>query len=328
MPDVGGAPAQTAPKMSELKAHNHLLDDRAALDAAWEADGYWFFRDVLDREAVGRLRAVFTDELERQGVIDPVGEASTEGSVRYNGASLEDYPFRMEPIARLAPWRSFVAQPKIEAFFTRLLGDKPFWVPTVEYRVTPPTEDPSRARLDAIHQDGPYSPGIPFRICWIPLAEIDADVGGLTLAEGLTDRINRHPLDKGSNTAIPVEDIPADRWRRATYRAGDVLLMHLWTPHSGLSNLSDRFRMSMDHRVMSVADRCPLVGDVAAISEEYVKVRSQGRDTLLSIDPDTYVRNNVGQKLSGRGIMDFFHVGDPVIVAYEGDRASVVRPPH
>jgi hypothetical protein len=86
--------------------------------------------------------------------------------------------------------------------------------------------------------------------------------------------------------------------------------------------------MSMDHRVMSVADRCPLVGDVAAISEEYVKVRSQGRDTLLSIDPDTYVRNNVGQKLSGRGIMDFFHVGDPVIVAYEGDRASVVRPPH
>jgi hypothetical protein len=45
--------------MEELQVCNALLGNRAALDAAWQRDGYWFFRDVLDQGAVARLRAVF-----------------------------------------------------------------------------------------------------------------------------------------------------------------------------------------------------------------------------------------------------------------------------
>lgn len=48
--------ADDLPTMQELKTRNHLLDDKAALNAAWEQDGYWFFRDVLDKQAVARLR--------------------------------------------------------------------------------------------------------------------------------------------------------------------------------------------------------------------------------------------------------------------------------
>ena len=47
-----------APKTHEPKVHNHLLGDHAALDEAMDRDGYWFFRDVLDRDAVARLRGV------------------------------------------------------------------------------------------------------------------------------------------------------------------------------------------------------------------------------------------------------------------------------
>jgi hypothetical protein len=314
--------------MGELRTHNHLLGDLGALDAAWEADGYWFFRDVLDRDAVGRLRAVFVAELERQGVVDPVGEASSEKSVRYNGSSLARFPHRMEPLAQLAPWRAFVAEPPIHAFFTRLFGEEPFWVPVVEYRATPPAQAADQPRFDGVHQDGPYSPGIPFRICWIPLAEIDADIGGLALVEGLTERINRHPLDGGSNTKIPLAALPADRWRRTTYQAGDLLLMNLWTPHSGLSNVSDRFRLSLDHRVMARSDRCPYVGELKAISEDAVTLVSEGREVTLRIAPDTYVRNDFGVKLKGAAIPDFFRPGQEVIVAFEGDTATVVRPPH
>src|SRR5581483_3085536 len=36
------------PPMRERSVSNHLLGNRAALDAAWDRDGYWFFRDVLD----------------------------------------------------------------------------------------------------------------------------------------------------------------------------------------------------------------------------------------------------------------------------------------
>ena len=272
--------------MTPLKSHNHLLDDHQALAQAWERDGYWFFKDVLDKEAVARLRAVYIEELERQGVIDPVGSADTSRSVRYNGASLERYPFRMEPLAAKAPWREFVAQPPIQAFFTRLFGCAPFWVPIAEYRAIPPIANKGRERFDALHQDGPYSPGIPFRICWIPLAEIDQDIGGMAICEGLTEQINRHPLVAGSNVAIPAQDLPAERWRHTTCQAGDLLLMNLWTPHSGLSNLSERFRLSLDLRVMESSARCPIVGHVQSITaQQVVVVDESGEDYLY---PDTF----------------------------------------
>lgn len=318
------------PKTQELKTHNHLIGNKAALDEAWEQDGYWFFRDVLDKAAVARLRQNWISELETQKVIDPVGDASTEKSVRYNGGSLETYPFRMEPIAAKRPWPEFVAEKPINDFFTRLFQDDPFWVPIVEYRATPPQQDKSKPRIDAIHQDGPFSPGLPFRICWIPLAEIDADTGGLMLAEGMASgKASYHPkTENGSNGPIPLEAIPADRWRRTTYQAGDVLLMNLWTPHTGLTNQSDRFRLSMDHRVMAKGDDCPIVGHIEEISQSHVVVRNDTGQHRLSVDRDTYVRNTVGQKLNGTEITDFYKAGSEVIIAYDGDRASVVRPPH
>lgn len=313
----------------ELKTHNHLLGDLAALNQAWERDGYWFFRDVLDKGAVGRLRDEYIRELERFEVIDPVGDASTERSVEYNGKSLEGFPFRMEPLAAREPWRAFAAEPPIHDFFTRLFEDEPFWVPVAEYRATPPAQNKTGSRLDGIHQDGPYSPGIPFRICWIPLAEIDEDVGGLVLAEGLTEKINRHPPNaSGSHTMVPLENIPADRWRHTTYRAGDLLLMNLWTPHSGVTNVSNRFRLSMDHRIMARGDRCPIVGEIVSITPEGVEARDKQGVHRFSIDADTYVRNHMGEKLSGDDIARFFQPSKPVIIAFDGKRASVVRPTH
>jgi hypothetical protein len=317
-----------APAMSELKTHNHLLGDLKGLDRAWLQDGYWFFKAVLDRGAVARLRGKYVAELERHGVIDPPGGAPTEQGVRYNGRALEDFPVRMEPLAKREPWREFAAEPAIHEFFTRLLGAEPFWVPVAEYRATPPTGDRQRARFDYVHQDGPYSPGIDFRILWIPLARIDPDVGGLALAEGLTEKINRHLIVDGTNKAIPVEALPADSWRRTTYEAGDVLLMNLWTPHTGLSNLSDRFRLSLDIRIMAQTDRCPIIGKILKISPTALTIQDAGQAVDLRIGPDTYARNHMGEKLSAQGIVDFFQIGATAIVAHEGGLATVVRPTH
>lgn len=202
-------------------------------------------------------------------------------------------------------------------------------MPVVEYRATPPAQDRNRGRLDGIHQDGPYSPGIPFRIYWIPLAEIDEDIGGLMCAEGLTEEVNRHPIeDDGSNSMIPPGDFPADCWRRTTYQAGEFLLMNQWTPHSGISNMSDRFRLSLDHRVMAKRDKCPIVGDVVSIAPDQIEVRNMSGVTPLRIDRDTYVRNHMGQKLSDEEIVNYFRPGSAVIIAHDGDMATVVRPPH
>jgi ectoine hydroxylase-related dioxygenase (phytanoyl-CoA dioxygenase family) len=317
------------PELGELKVHNHLLGDHSALDVAWKSDGYWFFKDVLDKAAVGRLRDEYVRELEGQAVIEPSGATSTERSVVYNGNSLEKFPFRMEPLAARAPWRAFAADPAIHAFFTRLLGNEPFWVPIAEYRATPPATDPHKRRLDYVHQDGPYSPGIDFRILWIPLAEIDRDTGGLILAEGLTEQVNRHRIaSDGTNHEIPVEDLPANSWRHTTYQAGDVLLMNLWTPHTGLSNVSNRFRLSLDLRIMSTADRCPAIGEIKAISPSSLVMDVNGQSLSLRILPDTYVRNHMGQKLSPAATVEYFTPGSTAIVGHSDGVATVVRPPH
>ena len=78
------------PPMREFNLSNHLLDNHAALEAAWDRDGYWFFRDVLDKDAVARLRAVYLKVLGDLGVIDT---GRTDAAV-YNGASLETFPDR------------------------------------------------------------------------------------------------------------------------------------------------------------------------------------------------------------------------------------------
>jgi hypothetical protein len=310
--------------MEELHVSNALLGNRAALDAAWERDGYWFFRDVLDQGAVARLRAVFVAELATLGVADP-----TDAKVRYNGASLEGFPFRMEPLVAKRPWREFTAEPPIREFFRRLLDDEPFWIPTVEYRATPPTADRSRSRFDVVHQDGFYNEGIPFRICWIPLAEIDEDIGGIVLAEGMHRGPCLHDLSQPPLFPVPDGAVPQSAWRRAHYRPGDVLLMDINTPHSGLANHSDRFRLSMDIRVMGASGDIPLVGRITSISSNAVSVRGDdGRCGRFAVDADTYCRGIDGKKVPLDEIPLHVQVGDEAIVAARNGRATLIRPPH
>lgn len=330
MQTAGIAAAGGVPPVSDLKTHNHLLGNREALDEAWARDGYWLFRDVLDQGALARLRRAYFAELERLGVADPVeDDRSTEAGIRYNGASLADFPVHFSPKAKGLAWRNFVDEAPIKAFFTELLGDEPFWVPVVEYRATPPAGSGAGNRLTGIHQDGPNSPGIPFRICWVPVAEIDYDVGGMILAEGCADEVNRHPiLADGSNSFIRVEDIPPDRWRHSTLRAGDLLLVNKWTPRSGLSNVSDRFRLSFDHRVMAKSDKCPIVGEVVSIACDRIEIRDESGVTMLRIEPSTYVRGLSGHRVSGDEFYKPFESGSPVIAAHDNGLATVVRPPH
>lgn len=309
--------------MHTLHASNDLLGDRAALDAAWERDGYWFFRDVLDHGALGRLRATYLSVLGELGVIDP-----RDPLAHHNGATLADFPPKLEILSERRAYRSFTAEPAIRKFFMRLLGDAPFWIPTVEYHVTPPNGDRNRSRFNYVHQDGFYNEGIPFRICWIPLVPIDDAVGGIALAQGL----HRGPClhDRNNPPLFPVPDgaVPEDAWHRARYEPGDLLMFDLNLPHSGMSNLSNRFRLSMDIRVMGASENVPAIGPVTAISASSVSVRrGDGRLATFSLDESTYCRGGDGKKTSPAELTKYLHVGDVAIVAGRDGRATVVRTP-
>jgi len=316
--------ADTTPPTGELNVSNDLLCDRAALDAAWERDGYWFFRDVLDGGAVARLRGVYMELLAEYGVA-----AADDPRARYNGASLERFPFRMDPLSQRKAWKPFVKEPAIHDFFKRLLHDEPLWVPTVEYRATPPATDRSKTRLDYVHQDGFYNKSIPFRICWIPLAEIDADVGGLVLAEGLHRGPILHDASRPPLYPIPDGAVPADRWRRTTYQPGDLVMMDLNTPHSGVANYSDRFRLSMDIRVMGAGENPPIVGRLTGVENAAVRIEGEdGRGGRFRIDRESYLRTLDGKEVALVDVPARFKVGDEVILVAQQDRVATMRPTH
>lgn len=317
-------PIDALPSMRELNVSNHLLDDRQALKANWERDGYWFFRDVLDQGAVARLRSVY------MGVLDEYQVAhGDDPQAAYTGQDLTGFPFRMEPLVAREPWREFVGGAPIHAFFKRVLGDDPFWIPTVEYRATPPAQTRERSRFDYLHQDGFYNKGIPFLICWIPLSTIDEQVGGLALAEGLHKGPYLHDLNQPPLFPIPAGSVPDDAWRRTTYRPGDLLMMHINTPHSGLANYSGRFRLSMDIRVMPASGHTPIIGHLTGLTSTSVSVLGEdGRSGTFRVDADTYCRGIDGRKVPQAEIPLRMQAGDPAIVAFDGGRATLIRPPH
>jgi len=322
------------PPIREFNVSNHLLGNRAGLDAAWDRDGYWFFRDVLDRGAIARLRAVYLQVLDKLGVIDP---SQTDAAV-YNGASLENFPIVMggdpaiDPLLKLHPMRQFVAEPAIKAFFAQLFGDEVFWVPNTEYHALPPNPNHSGSRFNYVHADGANNKSLPLRICWIPLASIDEATGGLALAEGLhKPRMNDFPRPPAG---IGQDVVPADAWRRAEYGPGDLVVFSLETPHSGLANRSNRyFRLSMDIRGMRKSDNIPTIGTVVAIDENAVTVAEDNSTRhTFRLNDDTFCRVARG-RLSGMPlelaeIPRLVKVGDPVYVASNRGTATFMRPQH
>jgi hypothetical protein len=322
------------PSIREFNVSNALLGNRAALDAAWDRDGYWFFRDVLDTGAIARLRAVYLEVLDKLGVIDP---SRTDAAV-YNGASLENFPIVMggdpavDPLLARHPMRHFIAEPAVRTFFTQLFGDEVFWVPNTEYHTLPPNPRHSGSRFNYVHSDGANNKGLPLRICWIPLASIDEATGGLALAEGLhKPRMNDFPRPPAG---IGQDVVPPEAWRRAEFQPGDLVVFSLETPHSGLANRSDRyFRLSMDIRGMRKSENIPTIGTVAAIDANAITVTDgSGQRQTFRLNEETFCRIARG-RLSGMPldlaeIPRHVKVGDPVYVASNRGTATFIRPQH
>ncbi|GAC1577735.1 MAG: hypothetical protein NVS3B5_09970 [Sphingomicrobium sp.] len=317
--------SQLTPAMGEFNVSNHLLGDHEALNAAWERDGYWFFRDVLDKDVIVRIRGVYADYLVEIGLADPA-----DPETRYNGADYAHLAINsnQSKLNERKVDKLLHESPTINAFFAKLFGCDPFWVPFTVHRSNPPVTDKSKPRFDFIHADGFYNEGLPFLICWVPLDVIDEEVGGLAVVEGVHREPSLHKRVNMKILPIQAEDVPKGRWRRTTYRPGDVLLMSLDTPHSGLSNISkDRFRFSMDTRVMPSSGNTPYVGAIASVTDSAVTVTdANGVNHTLNFDDGSFVRGHMGDQMGLSEIPKRYHPGDEVIVMTEKQRVLNMRP--
>ena len=322
------------PDMPQFNVSNHLLGDSEALDAAWERDGYWFFRDVLDKDAIAAVRRDYMEVLGALGVVDQ----SRSDIAVYNGAPLDTYPIHMggdqdaDPLLARYPARHFVENPNIKDFFQTLLGDEVVWVPNTEFHAVPPKNSDQPSRFNYVHSDGANNKGLELRVCWIPIAPIDEATGGLAVAEGLhKPRMGDFPR---TFRGIALSDVPAESWRRAEYQPGDLLVFSLELPHSGLANQSDRyFRMSMDIRCTRKSDGVPVLGTLVAADRCAIEIEDEhGERHVFRINEHTFFRTfrrrETGVPVPLDEIPALAPIGRPVYVAHERGVATFVRPQH
>lgn len=302
----------------ELRTADELRGDRAALTDRMEADGYLFFRGALPVAAVAALRRDILAVLRAHGYVEEGDEAVWTGR--------DVTPFGTHPPQLHDPglWQRFVAEPEVSALFEELLGETPWWVPIAQYRFTAPTSPGSADPVGGRHQDGFYNESIAFQTAWIPLADTNADVGGLALVPGWHRRGWLHDLSDPPLYPIPPETIPAEAWHRSDYHPGDVVVFDRHTPHAGLPNHSGRLRLSIDVRFMPASGSLPVVGEVASVGEETVTIRSRdGEELTLRVDADTYIRVEKGRRI----VLSELTVGTPALVAHADGRAILVRKP-
>lgn len=314
--------AEDLRNMKPLRDANRTVGHPAETLQMMDEDGYVFFHDVLDLGAVGRLRQRFMDVLVDWGYVDP-GAAEPI----WNGKDLSDFPVKIEPLHDARVWEEFVADPAIEAFFTKLLGAPPFWLEITEYRIMAPGETLPPDPFIGRHQDAFYNQGMECFTCWVPLMEIDENIGGLALNPGLHKGDFFHDRDDPPQYRIPPGVLP-DNWHRSLYRPGDMVMFHKMIPHTGLANTSDRFRMSMDIRVAPVTGELPIIGEILKFTDDEIVIRpANGEEIRLVIDADTYSRWTGGKRISTEELQELLPVGSRMLASAKDGRAISLRPP-
>lgn len=311
--------------MRDLVESNHALGDREALDRIWEEHGYWFFRDVLDLSALKSLADEYMQELRALDLVD-----ANATDPLWNGRPIENFPATFHSLHQRKTWQKFVSQPKIKAFFEEVLNDQLYWIPMDYYRIVAPSKNATSETNIPLHQDGMSNPGVDFVTCWMPLADIDRQVGGLVIAAGQEKRGYMNFGD--GQMSFDDGPIPESSWSTAHYRPGDVIIFSKTMPHYGRSNASNRFRLSLDIRAVRRSSRIPVVGVVQRITTDNVVIRDEdGADVTLRLDDTTFIRkpdpNGPNPVPAMRDeVVDALPPGTPVMATEENGLALILRP--
>jgi hypothetical protein len=309
--------------IAELPDSMPLLSDPVRLRERWAQDGALFFRNAIGASSIAKVRQVYLDRLKKLQVVDQHETQSIwTGRDRLDGTLAEPIDDDV--------WRALVADASFDNVVSTLLGEPPTWVPIVVHRTAPPAPKGSTLEtFGARHQDGIYNYGIDFATCWVPLMDIDDEVGGLAVVPG-SHKASLYPADvfkdPDKRVGIPAGAIPDEAWRRPDYKAGDLLIFHSMTAHAGLPNRSDKMRLSIDIRFLP-SSGVPLVGKVVSNTTQDVTLRTQGgKDVTLGIGDRTIVRGPKGHPVTGKDREGIIFEGAEIIIMPNDDgSAKLIR---
>jgi ectoine hydroxylase-related dioxygenase (phytanoyl-CoA dioxygenase family) len=272
--------------LAELRDSGDAVDDGTELRRRIAADGYLFFRNLLDPELVRALRRDILTAIGKAGWLAPdrdimegiadVGRRCTEGDQEYISPYCD--------VQRLESFHRFPHDATLVGVVERVLDSKTIPIPGHKARIWFPkfTDHTTPMHQDFVHYQG----SLDTLTTWIPVGDCPIELGPLAVLEGShkVRKVLPHHFALGAgNMAIDLESERArypqlsGRWVSADFRAGDALFFPANTIHRALPNVTDdRMRISLDNRYQREGGRIAehmlvphLVGDRLSWAEIY-----------------------------------------------------------
>lgn len=238
-----------------MRSSNELLGDPDALRARLDEDSYLYFRQLLPREKVERLRRKMLTALADVGWVRRTGG---KGGLMAGIALLDavregdDEFFRAhDRVQKIEEFHALAHEPALLAMMQQVLGETAFPHPLKITRLIFPEFE---AITTPPHQDFPNNQGTEnLTATWIPVGDIPHHKGGLAILRGSHKwgclPLTGH-LGAGNRAAIlPLDMLEQCRWVTTEYEMGDVLVFPSLAVHAARHNLDAPYmRISVDFR--------------------------------------------------------------------------------
>lgn len=251
---------------SSLDESNAYLGDTKKLWDRYNEDGYLYFRDVLDRDKLQEVRHDIISVLHDYGVI-PKNETDVP---TWTGKEVPDFLEIHTKIHALKSYDEMRTNPALVKIMEQLFGAPVYSWMNVDVR----TQTPRMVPITSIHQDYQvFYRAARFAISWIPLMDIEQNVGGVDIAleshRTVTETDYGWSKDRyytgNAGAVLPaLAEEQCGSFARTTYNAGDLLVIHDKVAHRSLPNTSKKLRLSMDVRFQAKYSFIPWYATITA----------------------------------------------------------------
>ena len=231
-----------------------VVNDERELRERAERDGYLFIRGLIPTDVLENLRMQCLEIARDAGWVktdSPLEDAIAD----LEGFCVEPQPEYMGVYFRMYKLQEFQAlqhHPNLIGVIERILGE-----PAIPHaRIIGRTIFPQRE----VFTTPPHQDFIPIQgtantyTAWIPLTDIPSELGGLQIASG-SHRHGVYDFKPAMGAGgIAVTNPLEGTWVNNSFKQGDVLIFHSMAVHKGVSNSSNRLRMSIDARYQKISD--------------------------------------------------------------------------
>lgn len=260
---IGERDMEFGSELGELRDCNDLLDTPEALRARIQEDGYLLVRGLQDRDAVLKARRTIFEYMQAHGQQIRPGTELMDGFINpdSNSARL----MGNKEITHQSPVRAVLESQAMFDFFKTYFGEPAL---TFDYKWL---RQIGTSEFTGAHYDNVYMGRGSQRLvtCWTPFGDVPMEQGTLCICAGshkldsfakLRDTYGQMDVDRDHVTGwftgdpLDVTEKFGGQWQSTNFRAGDVLIITMFTMHGSTNNVTDRWRLSCDTRFQPSAD--------------------------------------------------------------------------